>query len=46
MEKEYEKPEVADYGDLKELTAQNGGNVTDVDRGDPSTNNDGSSPFS
>jgi len=34
---EYTKPQIADYGDLEELTARAGGRFTDVPMGSPNS---------
>jgi hypothetical protein len=42
-ELEYTEPKVADYGDLRELTATTGGSFSDVNFGDPNAPNTGMS---
>lgn len=42
---EYDKPSIADYGELKDLTATNGTAFVDVPLGTPAgPNNNGSTP--
>jgi hypothetical protein len=43
LELEYTKPEIVDYGDLREITAQGGGLFSDVPIGAPLGSNPGRS---